>query len=153
MLGKVKQYLGIEGIKISLEIPDIIDKRQEFIEGNIVLTSKNTQTARSFSIRLIEKYHRGRRKSRLINEYELGSIQLKKNIIVSANTTEKVPFKLPFQVAESRMDQLEHNFILKGFIKFAKFANAVKSEYRIEAEADVVGTALDPTHTQKVIIK
>lgn len=153
MLGKVKQYLGIEGIKIQLEIPTIIDRRQGFIEGNIVLTSKNTQTARSFEIRLIEKYYRGRRKSKLINEYELGSIQLKKNVIVSANTTEKVPFKLPFEISESRMDQLEGNFLLKGLVKVAKFANAVKSDYRIEAEADVIGTALDPSYNQKVVLK
>lgn len=154
MLGKVKQYLGIEGIKISLEIPDIIDKRAGFIEGNIVLTSKNTQTAKAFEIRLIEKYYRGRRKSKLINEYEVGRINLKKNVIVSANTTEKVPFKLPFDLNESRMDQLERQyFLLKGLIKLAKFGNAVKSEYRIEAEADVVGTALDPNFNKKLILK
>jgi hypothetical protein len=153
MIGKVKQYLGIEGIKISLEIPEIIDKRKGFVEGNIVLTTKNTQTARAFEIRLIEKYHRGRRKSKLINEYELGRISLKKNVVVSANTTEKIPFKLPFQLGESRMDQMEYNLFLRGLVKIAKFANAVKSEYRLEAEADVVGTALDPSFKQKVIIK
>ena len=105
MLGKVKQYLGIEGIKISLEIPDIILKNSEAIEGNIVLTSKNTQTARAFRIKLIEKYSRGRRKSKLINEYDVGMIQLKKNVVVSANTTEKIPFKLPFKISDSRMDE------------------------------------------------
>lgn len=153
MLGKVKQYLGIEGIKISLEIPDIIDKQKGYIEGNIVLTSKNTQTARSFDIRLIEKYHRGRRKSKLINEYEWGHIHLKKKVVVSANTTEKIPFKLPFEISESRMDQMERNLFMKGLVKVAKFANAVKSEFRLEAEADVVGTALDPSHTARIILK
>jgi hypothetical protein len=153
MLGKVKQYLGIEGIKISLEIPEIINKDQGFIEGLIVLTSKNTQTARAFDIRLIEKYYRGRRRSKLINEYELGHIHLKKNVVVAANTTEKIPFKLPFEISESRMDQMERNFFMKGLVKVAKFANAVKSEFRLEAEADVVGTALDPSHTIRIRLK
>lgn len=154
MLGKVKQYLGIEGIKISLELPEILLKKDGIISGNIVLTSKNTQTARSFSLRLIEKYHRGRRKSKLINEYIIGEILLKKNVVVSAGTTEKIPFKLPYKVSESRMDQIERSyFLMKGLVQLAKWSNAVKSEYRIEAEADVVGTALDPSCTVQVQLK
>ena len=146
MLGKVKQYLGIEGIKISLELPDIIRKEAGEIEGMIVLTSKNTQTARAFELRLIEKYYRGRRKSKLINEYELGKIRLKKNVVVSANTTEKIPFTLPYTMTQSRMDQIEkQNFLLKGIVKIAKWTNGVRSEYRLEAEADVAGTVLDPS--------
>jgi len=153
MLGKVKQYLGIEGIRISLEIPEIIKKESGAIEGFIVLESKNTQTARSFKLKLIEKYYRGRRKSKLINEYEWGEIFLKKNIVVSANTTEKIAFKLPFQLGHSRMDELERNILLKGIIQLAKWGNGVKSEFRIEAEADVIGTALDPSFSQKIIVE
>lgn len=154
MLGKVKQYFGIEGIKISLEIPDIIDRKSGVIEGNIVLQSKNTQTARAFEIRLIEKYSRGRRKSKLINEYELGKISLKKNIVVSADTTEKIPFKLPFVFGESKMDKIEKQFfVLKGFVQLAKWGNGVKSEFRVEAEADVVGTALDPSFRKVIKLK
>jgi hypothetical protein len=153
MLGKVKQYFGIEGIKIKLEVPELIDKRKGLIEGHILLSSMHTQTARSFRIRLVEKYHRGRRRAKLINEYVLGEIELKKNVVVSANTTERVPFKLPFQQAESRMDQMENNLLLRGLVRVAKFANAVKSEYRLEAEADVAGTALDPSHTVKVRLR
>ena len=154
MLGKVKQYLGIEGIKITLELPEIILKKDGQVSGFIVLTSKNTQTARAFTVRLIEKYYRGRRKSKLINEYVIGEIHLKKNVIVSANGTERVPFKLPFTINESRMDQIERQyFLLKGFIQLAKWSNAVKSEYRIDAEADVIGTALDPSFSKTIQIR
>ena len=81
-------------------------------------------------------------------------IQLKKNVVVSANTTEKIPFKLPFKISDSRMDEFGNQFfLLRGVIQLAKWSNAVKSEYRIEAEADVVGTALDPNFSKTIIIK
>jgi len=154
MLGKVKQYFGIEGIKINLEFPEIISKNSTAIEGNIVLSSKNTQTAKSFEVRLIEKYSRGRRKNKLINEEVIGIINLNRTVIVSANTTETIPFKLPFQIVKSRMDIIEKEyFLMRGIIKIAKWSYGVKSEYRLEAEADVVGTALDPSFTKKVLIK
>lgn len=154
MLGKVKQYLGIEGIKLNLEIPEIIDKKATMLEGNIVLTTKNRQTAKSFKIRLVERYSRGRSSSRLINEYVAGDLEFNQLVIVEENETVKVPFKLPYHIAQSRMDLYEdQNFLFRGAIKLLKMANAVKSEFRVEVEAKVSGTALDPSYSTKVTVR
>jgi len=154
MLGKVKQYLGIEGIKLNLEVPEVIDKKATTLKGNIILTSKNRQTAKSFNIRLVERYSRGRKSSRLINEYVAGDLQFNQMVIVEANEEVKVPFILPYHIAQSRMDLYEdQNFVFRGAIKLLKLANAVQSEFRIEVDAKVSGTALDPSYSAKVTVK
>ncbi len=154
MLGKVKQYLGIEGIKLSLEIPETIDKKATVLNGHIILTTKNRQTAKSFKVRLIERYTRGRGSSRLINEYVAGELQFNQLVIVEENETVKVPFSMPYHIAQSRIDLIEdQNFVFRGAIKLLKMANAVKSEFRVEVEAKVAGTALDPSHSTKVMVR
>ena len=153
MLGKVKQYLGIEGIKINLELPGLVKLESGLIEGTIVLSTKNTQTARSIKLTLIEKYYRGRRKSKLINEFTLGYLVINEAVTVEADVPKRIPFKLNYTPQVSRMDLIERKFIVGSLAKLAKFVNGVKSEYRIEAEADVKGTALDPTCKQRVYLK
>jgi len=154
MLGRVKQYLGIEGIKLNLEIPEVIDKKESTLNGNIILTTKNRQTAKSFKIRLIERYTRGRRSSKLINEYTAGEIQFSQLVIVEENEVVKVPFSLPYHIGQSRIDLVEdQNFVFRGAIRLLKLANGVKSEFRVEVEAKVSGTALDPSFSTKVIVK
>jgi hypothetical protein len=48
---------------------------------------------------------------------------------------------------------MERTFLLGGIAKAAKLLNAVKSEFRIEAEAKVRGTALNPFDKKLVSVK
>jgi len=152
MIGKVKKWLGIEGVKVELQIPEAFSSKDEFIEGNLVFTSMNDQTVNGISLKLVEKYSRGRRKNKLVDEYKLGSLEISETFEVIAEEELIVPFELPFNIVRSDMDDLEKKFILFiPFVKTAKMIKGVKSEYRVEAEADVKGTKLDPF--DKVIIR
>jgi hypothetical protein len=44
----------------------------------------------------------------------------------------------------------DRNAVFKGVASAAKFVKGVKSVYRIEAEAEVKGTALNPFDTKEV---
>ena len=89
MFGKVKTWLGIEGVKIELIIPHKISGSAKELQGKVRLSSKNTQTVTAIEIKMIEKYTRGRKDEKLTDEYLMGTIKMEKDIpfdlIVSRN--------------------------------------------------------------------
>ena len=153
MFGKVKQWLGIEGVKVELHVPDKVEANDNTVDGTIRFYSMHEQTVKSVRVRLIEKYKRGRRVNKLVDEYTLGEIELLQEIEVPAHEYVEVDFSLPFNRALSEMDAIESkNFLFKGAIKTAKLIRGVKSEFRIEAEADVRGTALNPFDSRDLVV-
>ena len=145
MFGKVKKWLGIEGVKLELVLPEMAFEQVGAVSGKIRFFSKNTQTVTSIRLVMIEKYSRGRGQERLVDEYLLGEDTLVQRIEVPAEEPLEVDFTLPFDLVKSRVDEFgDKNFITGGLTKLAKKLSNVTSEYRIEAEAKVEGTALNP---------
>lgn len=145
MFGRVKQWLGIEGVKMELVLPEEIILESGIVDGKIRFSTMHSQTVSSIQVRFVETYKRGRRKQKVSDEYELGKISLEQDIEVPAGELIEIDFVLPFQLAKSEMDQLaDKNFLLRGAVSAAKLIKGVASIYRVEAEATVKGTALNP---------
>ena len=145
MIGKVKNWLGIEGVKLELDIPDTAVQEVGTVVGRIKFYSMRPQTVRNIKVALVERYSRGRGEERLTDEYQLGVVEMDKKIEVPANEVVEVKFALPFKIVKSDMEEFgDKNLFFKGLSKVAKRINSVKSTYRIEAEADVQGVALNP---------
>lgn len=154
MIGKVKKWLGIEGVKLELVVAETYDRDAGVISGIINLTSMNPQKVTELRVRVVEKYTRGWRKEKRIDEYTLGSLKEMVEIDVPANEAVEVEFSLPFHFKPSEMDYFgDQNFLFKGLSKMAKSAYAVKSEFRVEAEATVKGVALDPFDKKPIKFK
>lgn len=145
MLKKVKNWLGIEGVKVELDIPEEIKRDKGEINGSVRLFSMNAQTVTSLHLKLIEKYSRGRRKSKRVDEYLLAEKEINVLLEVEADKTLDYQFSIQFETIQSRMDELEsRNLLTRGIARAAKAIKSVESEYRVEVEADVLGTALNP---------
>ena len=154
MFGKVKQWLGIEGVKLELLLPEEVEAAEGVLEGKIRFFSMNEQTINSIAVKMVEQYTRGRRKEKRTDEYELGAINLNKAIVIPADKAIEINFKLPFELSKSDMDELgDRNFILGGLVNAAKWVSGVNSNFRIEAEADVMGTALNPFDKKPIVLK
>jgi hypothetical protein len=145
MFGKVKKWLGIEGVKLELVLPEMAFEEVGAVSGQIRFLSKNAQTVTGIKAVMVEKYTRGRRKEKLVDEYLIGEISLNKRIDVLAEDFIEIDFTLPFELVTSPADEFEEkNILTRGLAKAAKTLRNVHSEYRIEAEATVEGTALNP---------
>lgn len=154
MIGRVKKWLGIEGVKLELLLPEQVEAETGVLNGRIRLQSLNPQVVYGIRIAMIERYSRGRGTERLVDEYELGRTELEHTLKVLPGETRELPFTLPFQVVRSNMEVFgKKNFLYKGIALVAQKANAVKSEYRIEAEARVEGVALNPFDKKTILIK
>lgn len=151
MLGKVKLYFGIEGLKMDLEIPDSFSLHEQSIHGSIRLHSKSAQVINSLTVILIESYQRGRGKDLRTNDYEWGKISLKENISIPSNGQKIIDFRLPFNAQLSKIDALgAKSVVLKKFTNLMKLSKNAKSEFNIIVKADVEGTALNPEVKKKI---
>lgn len=154
MFGEIKKMLGIEDIRISLEIPEKVNLTKQVIQGKVVVTSLRDSRLNSLEIRLVEKYSRGRKENKLIDEYICGSIELEQSLEIRKQDVIEIPFELPFTIYQSEMDKVEAgNLFMSGFIKVAKKLKAVKSTFRVEATARVEGTKLAPFAEKEVDIR
>jgi hypothetical protein len=145
MIDSLKKVLGIEGLKMDVSIEGKIDKNAGKVVGVIKLTTLRDTQVSGITIKVMEKYKRGRGKNQLVNEYVMGIKQLKQHISVKKNEEKFVDFEVPFQYVKSEMDQWQdQNFIMKGLISVAKKVKGVSSEFYVLAEAQEVGTKLSP---------
>lgn len=153
MIGKVKKWFGIEGLKIAVELEESYDREDQKVHGLIILQAKEVETVESIRIKLVEKYSRGRGKSRLIDEYTMADELFTTTYEVEANSDFEIPFEINYQEMVSNMDEIERkNFLFKGIISLAKFARKASSIYRIEIEAKVKGTKFSPFVSQEIIL-
>ena len=150
MLGKVKQWLGIEGVKLELILPPGFNPRQGSVSGTVRLTSKHPQRVAAVKIVLVEKYARGKQDQQLVDEYELGRLLLTDLIDVPGEgVAVDVPFYLKFSEVTSAVDEFgAKNPVYGGLAWAAKKLRRVRSEYRLEAEAQVQGVGLNPFDKQ-----
>lgn len=154
MLGKVKLYFGIEGLKIDVEVSDSFSIYEKVIEGVVKLHSKSAQEINSLRITLLESYQRGRGKDQRTNDYEWGKITLNENISIPANGQKILDFRLPINPQLSKIDELgAKSTILKKFTNLLKLTKNAKSEFNIIVKADVAGTALNPEIKKRINLR
>ena len=154
MFKKVKKWLGIEGVKLELVLPEMAFEEVGAVSGKIQFYSQNRQRVKYVKLEMIEKYSRGRGKEKLVDEYVLGEMTIEKEIEVPAEEMVEISFTLPFQITKTAIDEFgEMNIFTGGLSKVAKALQKAKSEFRIEAEAKVDGTALNPFDRKEIQLK
>lgn len=151
MLKKIKNFLGIEGVRIQIQMDDEFDLASRHLEGSIRFTSQSDQHIEMIHIRLIEKYRRGRGEALLINEYVLGENLISIDLPIDKGESRLVSFGLDFDILSSEMDDIQKNITAKPFVWIAKKLKNVKSEFRLEATAEIKGTRLQPV-AEKILI-
>lgn len=154
MLNKLKRVLGIEGVKVFLDTPEILDKNESVYTGKIILSSITDAIVEQINIKLLEKYERGNKQDKRIDIYEIGNLSITENILIKANTTKEIEFTLHYFLPKSEMDVLgEKNLIFKGIVFAAKSLKKVKSEFSVEVEVLVKDTRLHPFDKKILKIK
>ncbi len=154
MIGRVKKFLGIEGVKLQIIAPEVVSEAAGEVAGALRFQSMHDQTVTRIRIVLVERYSRGRGKDKMVDDYQLGETEMDLTFDVPAGEVVEKPFTLPFKVVRSDIEEFgAKNFLFSGLARMAKLSRNVRSDYRIEAEAYVRGTALNPFDTKPVRIK
>ena len=148
---KVKQFVGIGGVKVSLEVGQQFPKASKAIDGKVRLTAKSDQEVSRVEIKLIETWTTGRGDEKSSKDYDLGVTAIEQRFTLKAGEVKELTFKLPFSLLKSNAEELkEKGGALGALGKVAVFANAEKSTYRVTADAAVKGTAFNPSADKRV---
>ena len=115
-------------------------------------TTKTKGKINNITIKLIEKYSRGRGKAKLVDEYTVAILEMNDSFEITPEEIIEIPFSMDYEIALSEMDKLQKDSWFGGpIISLAKFVKKVKSEFSVVAEANVQGTTLHPF--DKVLVK
>ncbi len=153
MFGKVKRWLGIEGVKVTMILPEAVSGESGVLDGQLRFETMHAQTVSHIKVVMTEKYIRGRFKNKLADLYTIGEIELDEEIEVPADVPIVIDFHLPFTISKSEMDELaSKNIVFKKLVNTAKAIKNVKSHFYVQVEAQVNGTALNPFEKQEVTI-
>ncbi len=145
MIGKVKDFFGIEGVRLELFVPADFKLSSGKIEGTLKLASLRAQTVTALSIELRERYTRGRKENKLIDTYVLGYLRESTEIKVAANEEVFLPFELCFAERRTAIDDFsKRSPLLKPFGKLAKFSAGASSKFTLVGSALVKGVKLSP---------
>ena len=154
MLNKLKKVLGIEGIKVFLDIPETLNKNDNILHGKITLSTMTDATVEQINFKMLEKYERGKKQDRRIDIYEIGNVSYNDIIHIKAHESMDLPFSIHFNLPKSEMDLLaEKNLFLKGIVATAMMMKNVKSEYYVEVEVIVKDTRLHPFDKKSIKFK
>ena len=136
---KIKNKLGIGGVKISIDVPAEISKEAAVAAGKFTLTTKSDQEITSMKVTLREKYTTGRGDDKDTTEFILGTQKFDQSFGIKAGENKVFDFNFPFKISKSSNDELQEKGGAMGKIgSLGKFANNEKSEYVLDVSVDVV---------------
>lgn len=145
MLRKIKTFLGIEGIRLEVNVPESVSLQAAQVDGIVECRTLHKQTLQYVVIQLVEIYTRGRRSNKRIDEYILGEKRISVDTIVEANEVVDIPFTLDFSRQDSPIERWQQkNPANKGLGAAAKWLHNAHSSYYIKVHASAEGSALSP---------
>ncbi|MBN2730230.1 MAG: sporulation protein [Bacteroidales bacterium] len=148
---KMKNKMGIGGVKVQLSIPEQAPKADGSVEGKVILTSKSDQEIKKIEIKMVEEYTTGRGDDKETKELTMGEININEAMAIKEGETKEIPFSLPYTILKSNNDELKEKGGALGAIgKVGSFAKNEKSKYFIEADVDVVSAAIDPSDREEI---
>ncbi len=151
ILSKIKNKLGIGGVKVKLQVPAITSKVERIVEGKITLTSKSEQEIAGVEVRFMEEFTTGRGDSKKTRDFELGMIQISDSYTIKPGEVKEVPFSLSFEFLKSNADSLkEKGGALGALGSVSKFANNEKSDYFVKASVDVKTVLINPSDKKHI---
>ncbi len=145
LIKKVKDWLGIEGVNITLTVPETFKRKDGKIDGTYAISSQSDQHVVEVVLTLKEKYSRGRRKSKLIDEYIIGEDRYVINEPIQKDQVITKEFSLVYQPLNSGIEKWgKKNVVYGGVASLMKLMKNTKSTYTLTAEISVKGNKLKP---------
>ncbi len=152
---KVKQVLGIGGVKVTLDVPETFSREGDTISGKIKLTSKSDQHITELEVKLEEVWKIRKGDDEEIKEFDLGEWKSNEAFDIKTGETKEFAFALNYQLIKSENDEMQETAgkVGKALGGLGKMMDGEKSTFWLNASADVKGTALDPNDAVEIKLK
>lgn len=146
MLDRLKTYLGVEGVRLEVKLADPVRRSDGIVSGVVTLSTLRSQCVDSLSLRLTERYARGRGDHKRIDEYLLGESEVDCSIPVAPGEFVDVPFSLSFAERRTPLERQVDRLgpLASPVARLARLSYAATSTYELTAAASISGVALQP---------
>lgn len=151
-LQKVKNKLGIGGVKVAIQVPNEIPKTDSgVVDGTVILTTKSPQEILTLTVKMVEEFTTGYLTDKSTKEYELGEIEINGGFDIKPGETKEVDFSVPFAMLKSNNDVLKEKGGVMGKIgKASAFVSGERSKFFVDVEVDVKSAFVDPTAKEQI---
>ncbi|QQR54794.1 sporulation protein [Candidatus Peregrinibacteria bacterium] len=143
---KIKLFFGIGTVKVLLEAPETFSAGDKSIEGTVTIIGKSDQKITKITVKMIEDYVKNAKNGQAQKKrFTLGEINVGKAFEIKQGEEKKIDFKLPFEMVKSTNDQLKDKGGALGALGgLGSMLDQEKSEYKLQAIADVEAASIDP---------
>lgn len=150
IFSKIKQFLGIGTVKVTLNTPGTFKTEDGLIEGTVVLDAKSDQIVESLVVKLEEEFTTGRGDDAKTKTFTLGTFK-EAGFTMKAGESKTVAFKLEYNYGKSDNEALaEKGGVMGGLGKLGAMASGEKSVFKLIATCDVKGASLDPNDIKEL---
>ncbi len=150
---KIKQVLGFVGIKVTLEVPETFSRNGNTIQGKVVITSKSDQHILSVGVKFEEVWRVGKGEDETMKNFDLGEWKDETAFDIKAGETKIFPFTLNYSLIKSENDRMiDSGKVGKALGGLGKLMDGEKSNFWLNAMADVKGAAFDPNCAKELKI-
>ncbi|MBN1618446.1 sporulation protein [Candidatus Dojkabacteria bacterium] len=144
---KIKQWLGIGGVKLDVDMDQHLDFNMTEVKGQVILESKSDQTVNSVTVEMEDVFTYKVGDTYKTKKYPMGKVTVSdKPMKIAAGEQKALDFILPISFLKTSADEMKsHGGIGKALGSASAFMAGQKSSYNVVASATVEGTALGPT--------
>lgn len=152
---KIKNWLGIGGVKLTLHIPPSVPRSAGVINGKISLSSKSVQEVTQVSVKIEENWSTGSKEEEVKKTFLLGEVVLiSLPFTIKTGENKDIDFELPFSTINSDNDNMKEQgggYALMG--KLNSMLDNERSKYVVTGKADVKSAVLDPLDCKEIKLK
>ncbi|HEX2622213.1 MAG TPA: sporulation protein [Phototrophicaceae bacterium] len=152
MFGKLKQFVGMVGIDVVLDIPDQLPLAATSLIGTIRITAKQDQHITTVKVGMKQVHQEGSGKESTNHEYNIGELVVTNQPFdIKNGETKEFPFTLNFTRRKTMDQQMSEKGGVLGVLgKVGKMMDNERDNFWVNAMADVKGAALDPNNVKAV---
>jgi len=142
--GKIKQMLGIGGIKLVCITPTATFARAGgSISGSAQLTSKSDQHITRLLAKVVELVHTKENGETKTKEFDLGTTVIATDVAMKAGESKNLDFAVAYVGGRTLTDMMQAKGGALGVMgKLGKMATGDKSEFELRVEATVKGSMM-----------
>ena len=137
---KLKQMLGIGGVKVKVTTPNPrVERTANSIAGSIELNSKSDQLVTKLVVKFVEHRTTGSGNDKKHQTFDLGETLITQDLTVKAGVPAQFEFTVPFAL-KTITDQMRAKGGVLGVMgKIGSMVENERSEYKLTGSASVKG--------------
>ena len=153
MFGKLKQFVGMVGVNVVLEIEETqLSMSDDTVTGLIRVSAKQEQQITQVKATMKQAIMEGTGQERQRRDYYIGETVITSTpFTIKPGEEKEFPFSLSFTRRQTMGQMLsEKGGVLGAMGAVGKFMDNERDEFWVNGMADVKGAALDPNDNKQI---